>query len=251
MVGARITTTRAPARRLLLGRARSFVRGVRRSPGDGYLLENTQRLPTLIVAWHALTAGDRSGTTRGRGRGARILGSHRPRRLVPATLFCSSADVRPGEPRRAAGLLATLADVLSVLEGSGGRGKCRGATSAAATCRGGRPGTAPAFSDDRPSLPIAGATTWAGTVNVFAAPRPAGSRRRYGVSGRANTAVVEFGTPVRAQSITPFGTSTDSSSPHFFDQAPLYAAGGLKPMWFDRAELAGNTERAYHPGDRR
>jgi acyl-homoserine lactone acylase PvdQ len=71
------------------------------------------------------------------------------------------------------------------------------------------------------------------------------------VSGRANTAVVEFGDLVRARSVIPFGQSQNATSPHYFDQAPLYAAGKLKPMWFTREELEGHIERIYHPGDER
>ena len=63
-----------------------------------------------------------------------------------------------------------------------------------------------------------------------------------------DTAVVEFGATVNARSIVPFGQSMDPSSPHFLDQAPLYAAGELKPMWFTRRELEGHIERSYHPG---
>jgi acyl-homoserine lactone acylase PvdQ len=49
--------------------------------------------------------------------------------------------------------------------------------------------------------------------------------------------------------VIPFGQSQDPTSSHYYDQAPLYAAGKLKPMWFTREELEGHIERTYHPGD--
>jgi acyl-homoserine lactone acylase PvdQ len=110
-------------------------------------------------------------------------------------------------------------------------------------------GAAP-FSDARPSVPIAGASGRLGTVNVFSSRHFPGARRRYGVSGRANTAVIELGDRVSAGSVTPFGQSLDPGSPHHLDQTQLYAAGALKPMWFWSDELEPHVERAYHPGMR-
>ena len=61
--------------------------------------------------------------------------------------------------------------------------------------------------------------------------------------------MVEFGDTMHAMSVIPFGQSMDPNSPHFLDQAPLYAAGEFKPMWVSREELEGYIQKTYHPGE--
>ncbi|MET0272603.1 MAG: penicillin acylase family protein, partial [Phenylobacterium sp.] len=53
-----------------------------------------------------------------------------------------------------------------------------------------------------------------------------------------------------SRSIHQFGSATlDTTSRHYADQAPLFAAHQTKPVLFTEAELAGNISRAYRPGE--
>lgn len=108
-----------------------------------------------------------------------------------------------------------------------------------------------AFSDEAPSLPVAGSPGPVGIVfNFYARPQP-GQKRRYGVAGHSYVAVVELGDTVRSRTVLQFGQSGDPASPHWFDQAPLYATGRFKPSCFTAAEIAAQAGPAYHPGESR
>ncbi len=107
------------------------------------------------------------------------------------------------------------------------------------------------FDDARPSLPIAGAPGSTGIVFAFGT-RPGPGRRRYGVRGHTWVGIAELGTSVDARTIVTFGQSADSTSSHWFDQAPLYARGEFKRAWFTAHDVAAHAQRSYHPGaDRR
>jgi penicillin amidase len=105
-----------------------------------------------------------------------------------------------------------------------------------------------AFRDDKLSLPIAGAPGPLGIVFSFYALPQAGQKRLYGVAGSSFMGVVELSARPQARTVLQFGQSGDPVSPHWFDQAQLYAKSQFKPGWFDKAEVEANSSRPYHPG---
>jgi penicillin amidase len=106
-----------------------------------------------------------------------------------------------------------------------------------------------AFRDDKPSLPIAGAPGSLGVVfNFYTLPQP-GQKRRYGVAGHSFVGAVELAAQPKLKTILQFGQSGDPGSPHWFDQAPLYAKKQFKPSWYTQAEVESHSERRYHPGE--
>jgi acyl-homoserine lactone acylase PvdQ len=103
------------------------------------------------------------------------------------------------------------------------------------------------FSKEHPSWPVPGANSSFGQIFAFTGPPQDGVR--YGTGGNTYVALVEFGPRPRASAVCGFGQSADPQSPHFLDQAPLYAAGQYRPAWFDWDDVKKNAERSYHPGD--
>jgi penicillin amidase len=105
------------------------------------------------------------------------------------------------------------------------------------------------FLDSRLSIPVRGVNGNDGAVfTLYAAPIP-GQKRRYGVAGASYVSVVEFGPRVRALSIHTFGASGDPKSPHFMDQAVLYARGEFKPSWLRLDDIGTNIAVSYRPGE--
>jgi len=107
-----------------------------------------------------------------------------------------------------------------------------------------------AFHDDRASIPIPFAQSRWGTLASFASRTYPGTRRWYGTSGNSFVAIVEFGPRIRAWAVTAGGESGHPGDRHFNDEAERYAGGNLRPVYFYDTDLAGHTERSYHPGSR-
>jgi acyl-homoserine-lactone acylase len=107
-----------------------------------------------------------------------------------------------------------------------------------------------AFRDDQPSLPIAGAPGPLGIVFSFYALPQAGQKRLYGVAGSSFMGVIELSTKPQARTVLQFGQSGEPGSPHWFDQAQLYAKSQFKPGWFEKSNVEANSQRPYHPGER-
>lgn len=104
------------------------------------------------------------------------------------------------------------------------------------------------YSDERPSLPLAGGPGHTGILfSIYARGEP-GEKRRYAHGGQSFTLAVAFGRELRATSVHPFGQSSDRASPHYFDQAELFAANKMKPVWTRLQDIQANAARVYHPG---
>ncbi len=246
------------SRRILLSKARFAYDDWTRDGFDTKILEAELRIPDLVKEWDTLRAADAD-------RAAKLK---EPVDLlknwdctsavdsVAMTLFTETYDraLKMAAKRdmlnypRVRALEATLAD----LEKTRGTWKVAwGEINRLQRIHGsqidllGRG----AFRDDQPSLPIAGAPGPLGVVFNFYTLPQAGQTRRYGVAGHSFVAAVELADPPKAKTILQFGQSGDPASPHWFDQAQLYAKKQFKPSWYAQADVADHSERRYHPGD--
>jgi acyl-homoserine lactone acylase PvdQ len=77
------------------------------------------------------------------------------------------------------------------------------------------------------------------------------TQRIYGSRGNSFVAAVEFGDSLRAKSILAGGQSNDPDSPHFFDQAQMYADAEWKDVLFYREDVEANAKDKYIPGKRK
>ena len=104
------------------------------------------------------------------------------------------------------------------------------------------------FDDNAPSVPVGFASGRWGALASFGARTYPGTRRMYGTSGNSFVAAVEFSRPLRAKAITVGGLQSDPESPHFDDQAEMYANGEFRDVLFYRDDIEANLEREYRPG---
>jgi acyl-homoserine-lactone acylase len=104
------------------------------------------------------------------------------------------------------------------------------------------------FDDADPSSPVPFVSSRWGSLASFQARAYPQTKKWYGTSGNSFVAAVEFGPKIRARAVMAGGQSGDVASKHFKDQVERYAAGDLRDVYFYRDQLAGHTERTYHPG---
>ncbi|MYM31173.1 acylase [Duganella sp. CY15W] len=105
------------------------------------------------------------------------------------------------------------------------------------------------FDDSKPSLPVPFASANWGSLAAYGTTSKQTTKRIYGERGNSFVAAVEFGPRIKARSILAGGQSGNPASPHFYDQAAMYARGEFKDVLFYKADVEKNLERRYHPGE--
>jgi acyl-homoserine lactone acylase PvdQ len=105
------------------------------------------------------------------------------------------------------------------------------------------------FQDANRSVAVPGVPGWLGAVFTMYTVPADSQRSHYGVAGGTYVSAVELGPTVRAVAVHVFGASDNPASPHYFDQAPLFARGEMRPSWLDLDEIKAHLERAYRPGE--
>lgn len=106
------------------------------------------------------------------------------------------------------------------------------------------------FNDDKPSFPVGFTSARWGSLAAYGQRTFNDTRKIYGTRGNSFVAVVEFGDKVRARAVSAGGQSGDPSSPHFADQAELYASGQLRDVYYYKEDVLKNAEETYKPGNR-
>jgi acyl-homoserine-lactone acylase len=103
------------------------------------------------------------------------------------------------------------------------------------------------FDDSKPSLPVGFAPAQWGALASFDSTKPRHTKKIYGSVGNSFVAAVEFGPTVRAKAIMSGGESGDPSSPHFTDQAAMFAQGKFRDVYFSAEDVQAHAERSYNP----
>ena len=104
------------------------------------------------------------------------------------------------------------------------------------------------YDDQKPSLPVAFASSAWGSLAAFGSRAYPGTKKRYGSVGNSFIAVVEFGPRIKARSVLAGGNSHNPASPHFTDQAGLYVEENFKEVYFYPEDVKQHAERTYSPG---
>jgi acyl-homoserine lactone acylase PvdQ len=107
------------------------------------------------------------------------------------------------------------------------------------------------FDDKKESIPVGLASGYWGALAAFEVTQGEDTKKFYGVRGNSFVAVVEFGDRVKAKSLLAGGQSGNPTSPHFLDQAEMYAEAEFKEVAFYREDVEKRAESRYNPGQLR
>lgn len=81
--------------------------------------------------------------------------------------------------------------------------------------------------------------------------RPGANGRQAAYYGDTFIMAVEFGQTPRAYGVLAYSQSSNPASPHFNDQARLFASSRLREIWFTEAQIAANQESTFRPDSER
>jgi acyl-homoserine-lactone acylase len=104
------------------------------------------------------------------------------------------------------------------------------------------------FDDAQPSIAVPFTSSYWGSLAAFGSRRYTNTKKMYGSVGNSFIAVVEFGKKVKAKTVVTGGSSSDSASPHFNDQAEMYCNGNFKDVLFYKDDVMKHVEKQYQPG---
>ena len=105
------------------------------------------------------------------------------------------------------------------------------------------------FDDEKPSYPVAFASSTWGMLPSYNSKSFEGTKKRYGVNGNSFVCAVEFGKKIKAKSLLAGGESGNVNSKHFFDQGEMYSKGIFKDVLFYKEDVLKYAKKMYHPGD--
>lgn len=106
----------------------------------------------------------------------------------------------------------------------------------------------PTFDDTKPSSPVAMTSSLWGMLPSYNSRRFPNTIKRYGVNGNSFVCAVQFGPRIKAKSLLAGGQNGHEDSPHFSDQALMYAQGQFKEVNFYEEEVKKHALKTYRPG---
>ena len=244
MVGDETDNARAvSSRRVLSGLTSVTFEQFARAVWDTRLSEADQSIPALVREWEDMPASPERQALAPVVVRLRDWDRIADTASVETTWFVLAFERRMLSRQRTRPYVSALADALRLLERRWG-------TTEVPWGRINRhqrplPGAPVVLDTMRASLAVDGTHAELGSVFTFASGPVGQAAPRLGRGGNSFVKVIAFGPTLRAASILNYGQSGDPASPHFFDQAELYARREFKPAWFSRADVEANAVRSY------